>query len=262
MSAIIFDPNLYLKRIVVVGVGGTGSRVARVLARMLVDRAARGQTVPEVLLVDPDHVEAKNVGRQALFAPADIGRPKAECVGRRLNFALGTAMRWAVAPFDAAVHSNRYSGDVIVSCVDNHAARRAIAAAGGVHIGAGNHHQSGQVVIGNTREPALVLDADNWRADTTVRWLPTEALLFPDLLEPEAQPTPSPATVSCAEAVAAGDQHLLINDWVGTVVGGYLYKLLHRQPIPTYMTYIDAEIGTVIGKPISRASLESQLETT
>ena len=46
---------------------------------------------PSLVLIDPDRVEEKNIGRQALFAPADIGQPKAECVARRLNAALAVA---------------------------------------------------------------------------------------------------------------------------------------------------------------------------
>ena len=74
-------------------------------------------------------------------------------------------------------------------------------------------------------------------------YLPKEGLLFPALLEPEPpaeRPLPTPGA-SCAELVEAGYQHLLINDWIATVIGTYVYKLLHRQPIVTFATFISLD---------------------
>ena len=60
----VFDPNTHIQTIVIVGCGGTGAQVARIVARIVYDmRRARLHT-PSILLVDPDIVEEKNVGRQ------------------------------------------------------------------------------------------------------------------------------------------------------------------------------------------------------
>ena len=60
----IFDPNTHIQTVVIAGCGGTGAQVARIVARILYDmRRARLHT-PNLLLIDPDHVEEKNVGRQ------------------------------------------------------------------------------------------------------------------------------------------------------------------------------------------------------
>ncbi len=121
----VFDPNTHIQTIVIVGCGGTGAQVARIVARIVYDmRRARLHT-PGILLVDPDIVEEKNVGRQ-LFTPADaaLKLPKVEVVGRRLNMALGLDIAWCVEPFDAEKHSSRYGSQLVIGCVDNHLARR------------------------------------------------------------------------------------------------------------------------------------------
>ena len=90
-------------------------------------------------------------------------------------------------------------------------------------------------MLGNADDPALMRRFIDGR-DGKYPYLPKEGLLFPALLEPEP-PAERPlrnARRSCAELVAAGDQHLLVNDWIATVDRHYVYKLLHRQPIVTF----------------------------
>ena len=88
MSSFMYDPPYHFSRIVLVGVGGTGSQLARCLARLLYHRQQKRQHLPEVVFVDPDVVESHNVGRQ-MFTPADLGQPKAAVLARRFNMALG-----------------------------------------------------------------------------------------------------------------------------------------------------------------------------
>ena len=76
MTLYTFDPRQMIRQIVVVGLGGTGSHVARNLARLLYHRRENRQSVPDMLFVDPDIVESSNLGRQ-LFAPADLNQSKA-----------------------------------------------------------------------------------------------------------------------------------------------------------------------------------------
>lgn len=71
--------------------------------------------------------------------------------------------------------------------------------------------------------------------------------------------TPQPENLSCAELVATGEQDLLVNDWMATVVGQYVYKLLHRQPIHSFLTYINADGLGVRSLPICREELEVYL---
>ncbi len=252
----VFDPFMHLQTVTVVGLGGTGSQVARSLARIVYDmRRARLHT-PSVVFIDPDVVETKNVGRQ-LFAAGDVGQNKSRVLARRFNQALGLEIAAVDQPLNVRQHIDR-SGNLIIGCVDNHNARRELAKAEGIWLDAGNHFDSGQVCIGNTSDRENVLRYINGD-EGKYRYLPSPALLFPQLLEPEPQPTPQP-NLSCADLVARGDQHLLVNDLVACVVAGYIYKLLHRLPITTFLSYISIDGLSVRSLPICRDELLTYLQ--
>jgi tRNA A37 threonylcarbamoyladenosine dehydratase len=108
-----FNPHVYLKRISIVGVGGTGAQVARIVGRILYDMKQRRQHVPQLLLVDPDLIEAKNVGRQ-LFSHAQIGIPKAQAVSTMLNLALGLNSQYMVKLIDAK-DFDRFGSELVIS---------------------------------------------------------------------------------------------------------------------------------------------------
>lgn len=245
-----FDPHLngHDLSITVVGLGGTGSILARHVARMIWDmRQRRLQTPKSIHFVDPDVVEMKNVGRQ-MFTVADEGQHKAEVLARRFNAALGLNIHW---------HNETFKGDrrgIILGAVDNHEARKAIAeCTNAVWIDSGNHFDSGQVVIGNAHTASLVQfpDKDEWR------YLPFPSLVFPQLLEPEpAAPQPD---LSCADLMQMGEQHLLINDLMATIAAQYLYKLLHRQAIESFMTFVDSSAMSMRSIPINKENIETYL---
>lgn len=254
-----FDPNLNPKRIVLVGAGGTGTHLAMMIGRILYDRNQRNQSVPNFIIIDPDHVEAKNVGRQ-LFTVADIGQSKAAIVSRRVNFMFGLSSTYHITPLqevDFNDSSYRTHADTIVmGAVDNHEARQAIFDMNHIiWIDAGNDFDTAQVVIGNT---------DNWHQvirqstdENSLAILPVAPLLFPELLEPE----PEAPTVSCADLTAQGDQHLLVNQTVSSVAANYLYKLLHRQPVNSYATFLDLGSGAVAPRMITPDTLQAWKET-
>jgi hypothetical protein len=49
---------------------------------------------------------------------------------------------------------------------------------------------------------------------------------------------------------AAREQHLLINDWMSVATAQYIYKLLHRQPITSFATFISSDGMSVRSVPI------------
>ena len=129
----VFDPHIHIQQVVIVGVGGTGCQVARIAARMVYDMRRRRMHTPQMVLIDPDRIEEKNVGRQAVLVPAEIGEYKAAAVGRKLNLALGLDIAWITEPVNADRHFHS-SGVVVMSCVDNHLARRELSRiSGGSH---------------------------------------------------------------------------------------------------------------------------------
>ena len=253
----VFDPNVYIKTVTIVGIGGTGAQVARIVGRILYDLKRARRHVPQLVLIDPDVVEAKNVGRQ-LFAPAMIGYPKCEILGKMLNMALGLDVRWITEAVDPVKHFDRYGVNLVISCVDNHEARQAIHRVKGVGVFGGNHTHTAQVCIGNADDPDLVKRFIDGR-DGKYPYLPKEGLLFPELLEPEPpSEMPIPDTgASCADLIQRGDQHLLVNDMVAAVMGQYIFKLLHRQPIHTFLSYISiGDFPAIRSLPICRAELD------
>lgn len=252
----IFDPNTYIKTVTIVGVGGTGTSTARIVARIIYDMQRARKHAPQIILIDPDVVEEKNIGRQALFAPSDIGKFKAEVVGRRLNFALGLDIAWIPEAVDAVRHFDRYGGNLVISCVDNYEARQEIHRINGILIGSGNHDDSGQVCVGNCDDPHLIRRFMDGR-DGKYPYLPKEGLLFPELLQPETPDERPMPGVSCAELIEEGSQHLLVNDMMATVVGQYVYRLLHRQPIHSFLTYVSiGDMPASRSLPVCREELE------
>jgi hypothetical protein len=149
----------------------------------------------------------------------------------------------------------------VIGAVDNHLARRELSRVNhAVWLDTGNHYDAGQVCIGNTADPVILarhLDGKNGKFP----YLPNAALVFPQLLEPEP-PKPQPVQpLSCAELVEEGSQHLLINDWVAVVAAQYLYKLLHRAPISSFLSYLSSDGIGVRSVPIIKEELSAYLRT-
>lgn len=256
-----FDPAHEIRRLVLVGCGGTGSQLARSIARILFDMAQRGLKIPAATFVDPDHVSSGNVGRQmwtVADALADPPLNKAETLARRFNLALGLAIEWDPTSFEPDQYDDY--GTLIVGAVDNHLARRSMAAAGQLWLDCGNHFDSGQVVLGTTSDPAEVARAfercDENVGRSVLSQLPNAALLFPQLLALE-EPVDIETDLSCAELVQRGEQALLINDLVASAAAQYVYKLLHRIPVDSFITYVDAETITMSSKLITCEALST-----
>jgi tRNA A37 threonylcarbamoyladenosine dehydratase len=112
--------------IVLVGRGGTGGFLAEAICRLLIDRQA------SLSLVDPDRVERHNVTRQC-FVRSDVGRFKVEVLAERLARRFGWEVGYSVLPYDRELHAQVFADkhsrlNLLVGCVNNAAARRAIAA--------------------------------------------------------------------------------------------------------------------------------------
>ncbi|MEM2900942.1 MAG: ThiF family adenylyltransferase [Thermoplasmata archaeon] len=71
-----FKPEILNKKMLIVGVGGSGCNVALGLGRM---------GFQEIVLVDKDKVEASNFTRQVLYRVEDIGLDKARVAGKRMK---------------------------------------------------------------------------------------------------------------------------------------------------------------------------------
>ena len=109
--------RLVSQRFAVVGCGRTGSLLAAGLVRL---------GVAAVALIDPDYIDAHNLGEADLLLPADLHRPKAEALAGHLR-------KLSVAPnriqaIHAALDSPPgleavQSADIVVGCADSNGAR-------------------------------------------------------------------------------------------------------------------------------------------
>ncbi len=239
--------------IVLVGCGGTGGFLAEAVCRLLIGRPA------QLFLVDPDRVEPHNVARQA-FDRGDVGRFKAQVLAERLARRFGREVGYSVLPYDRELHAQVFGNahsrlNLLLGCVDNAAARRAIAATlddRPWHYGysqpampvwwldCGNGRNSGQVLLGNTTRPEGLRGAF-LSASGVCRALPAPSLQRPDLLEAPPEPRPTP---DCAEAVASGDQGPTINQAVAAFAACYVEKLL-AGTCCWMASYFDLDDGTL-----------------
>ena len=181
-----FDPPHHLKTVTLVGLGGTGSALARLLARIIYDMKRARLHLPQVRFIDPDKVELKNCGRQT-FCVADVGYNKAEILARRFNLGLGLDISWIAQPVDADKHFQE-SGNLVVGAVDNHIARSELAKVNGLWLDCGNHFSSGQVILGNTDDwqvqdhlPYPAQQTEGWNARAKLLTQTAASLAFNDL---------------------------------------------------------------------------------
>jgi len=106
----------------VAGVGALGCGVAGHLA---------GAGIGALILADPDTVELGNLHRQALYATPDVGRPKVEAAGERLQ-AIHPELKLTLLQEkleEARAFELAGQADVVVDCTDTFESRYAINAA-------------------------------------------------------------------------------------------------------------------------------------
>jgi molybdopterin/thiamine biosynthesis adenylyltransferase len=194
-------------RVVVVGVGGTGSIVAQQLAHL---------GVGNLLIIDPDTVEETNLNRVVGARPADVGRPKVD-VSRDMVVGIHPeakveALRADVR--DRSIARRVLDADVFFLCTDSHGSRAVLAQVAyqyllpgfdvgvAIYAGAGGiTHVSGRVQMLAPGLPCLlccgVLDSEAVRRD-----LLTEEARAADRYIIGA-PTPQPAVVSINGAASS-----------------------------------------------------------
>lgn len=225
-------------RVALAGCGGNGSQMLTGLARLNHAMRALGHPGLRVEAFDPDRVSEANVGRQ-LFAPVDVGLPKASVLVHRLNAYFG--LDW-VAHVDRMEHWNPFGieggFDLVVSCVDSRAARVAIdrkrpAVRDGARpywLDLGNREADGQVVLGQW---PIGDEPDTPR-------LPTVLELFPEMRDLR---TPEDDAPSCGLAEALERQELFINQAVVTQALAILWTLFRFGRISWHGAFVNLRTG-------------------
>ncbi len=259
----VYDPHIHIKEVILVGTGGTGAQIARCLARLAYDMGRARLFVPAIRFIDPDTVDEGNIGRQ-LFSYGDLGKNKAHVLAARFNAALGLNISAVDQPFDAQRHVKHAPSTLLVGAVDNELARRELACAqGALWLDNGNHHNAGQVILGDLGDLDLMLQHIDGK-DGVYPHLPNAALLFPQLLEPEKSSESEQAMqdvgLSCAALVATGGQGIFVNDLIAAIAAQHIWRILYRQPIHTFASFVDGDTLSVRSLPVCRDELLPYLE--
>jgi PRTRC genetic system ThiF family protein len=222
-------------KVLLVGAGGTGSRVLERLVCLHLALIAKGHPAGiDVTLVDDDTVSKANVGRQAFYI-GDVGRAKADVLINRANMALNGAS-WRSVVNRISTKDSLADFDVVIGAVDNRAARLAIlrgleAASGGVRywLDLGNRSNDGQAILGEVTSAKL-------KKDNLMR-LPHVGELYPDLIDPSAETDDD--TPSCSLAEALEKQSLFINPTVADMAMNILWLLFTQGYIEHHGVFVN-----------------------
>lgn len=239
--------------IALIGCGGTGSHIAQSLARLASHCESTNGPEIQLVFVDGDTVEAKNVGRQ-LFAASDVGRNKAQTLAARFGAVFGLTIVAFPHMLQASTHiANPYRYGILIGAVDSAAGRRAIAAQLGTYnwklwIDCGNHEHSGQVVCGNTLAQTHMQAAVSMGMCAK---LPAASLVYPELLKD----TPTRPREDCAAQMEDNAQSLMVNQMMAGVASQYLYQLLVARRLTTFHTTVDLHSLSMRSMPITAAGL-------
>ena len=254
----ILLPPTPIVRILLVGVGGTGSWLALSLGRLAYHARQKGISF-HLTFVDPDRIEMRNTGRQ-VYCLSEMGLKKAETMAWRLNLALGLDITAISAPFTLAIGRTWYTpqapegSQLIVGAVDNHWARRVMAEfvtemRGRVWwLDGGNAKSNGQILIGNLAEKK------QFQVDEMglCRGLPLPSLQEPGLLEPD--PTPQP--LACAEMAEREEQSLLVNAQVAAIAGQYVADFSLKRRLDQCATYFNLEPPVMVSHRLTESRVE------
>ncbi len=231
--------------VLVVGAGGSGSKLTVGLKNLHGALLALGHPGFQVALVDGDTVSTSNLVRQS-FYPSDVGLNKATVLINRINISCG--LGWEAYPhYLEADNLRRSNADLVLSCVDSRLARatlkREIDTYGGViyHLDLGNTRDTGQMVLG------CPLNRYNPHKKDRLR---TAFELLPELTDTTL---PEDDTPSCSTMEALEKQDLFVNDTLVTSALALLWRLLRHGEIEHHGSFVDLKTGSVRPLPIDPA---------
>ena len=254
-----------IRRIILVGVGGTGSYLAQGLAKLI----AGYRLQVEVVLADPDTVEEKNCARQN-FHHYEIGENKAGALAYRLNqqyglnfagsacrgeellaFAANGSTRPSSSAFVAGKSKNNDMSRLIITCVDTIAARKHYKGAG-PWLDLGNGLETGQALYGTTAETKDIRDeALFWDNRPSVGHLPSPWLLTGMAKLKDSRKK----TTGCADTPFA-EQGIFTNEWAASAGLTILHQLLVKGTVTTPAIYFDSAKGRMSPEYITRDYLK------
>lgn len=264
-NMINYQPSFLFNKIVIVGCGGTGSRLVPMVAQFV--KSLPYIINPIIYLVDGDVVEEKNLQRQN-FISSDVGKPKAAVLAARYS----KAYNIPIVPVNRMIDKDFFSSRVkqedpmlqtllgeiynqrilLILCVDSVAGRKFIVSnwaktnsLASVVLDAGNENDFGQIKLSSlslssvpdeilTQLKALVseLGDDRMLTDISISSpLPDFSYFFD--MEPPA------SALSCADL----DQTMAINCLMATYLFSVVQNIFYAKPIPFHRLNISLTHG-------------------
>ncbi|WP_010545919.1 PRTRC system ThiF family protein [Sphingomonas elodea] len=236
-------------KLLLVGCGGNGAQILMGLASLDTALRAISSRSLDVTVVDDDTVSEANLGRQPFYR-CDLGASKARTLVERINLAHG--LDWKAVHGRAPDSVDVQAFDLLITCVDTAAARRAIGVALTSEpdpfrsrkppiywMDLGNRATDGQFLIGCPKRS----DKDDPRR------LPTVLEHFPELADDTITEDDAP---SCSVAEALEKQSLFVNRVVASHALALLFDLLGRGSIGHAGGFINLSTGQVVPMPLPR----------
>lgn len=231
--------------VLLVGCGGNGAQMLMGLASLDTALRAISSRSLHVVTVDDDLVTEANLGRQPFYR-CDLGNSKARTLTERVNLAHG--LDWQAVHGRAPDAVGVEDIDLLITCVDTAAARRAL----GQALAAAENTPA--------RWPAYWLDLGNRATDGQFligcpkfgsaggpQRLPTVLEYFPELADESVAEDDAP---SCSVAEALERQSLFINRVVASHALALLFDLLGRGSIGHAGAFINLASGQAVPIPL------------
>ena len=258
-----WTPNFVPNKIFVFGCGGTGSRVVPLVAQFM--KSCAWIVQPEVILVDFDIVEEKNLTRQN-FIPQDIGKNKAVVLANRYSKAFNITItaitskvtrspsnrneEIALKTFEEQLATNEMRNNIFILCVDSPNARREIVRAimaycskspNNIVIDAGNENDFGQVTVTSINgldissyERELLGKLENHIPVTMdLKYIPIDPAYFDDMA--------TVSTPSCAEL----DQTMAINTLMAVNIFGIVQNIYYVKSLSFFRIDVSMQYGSI-----------------
>lgn len=220
--------------VMLVGCGGNGAQMLMGLASLDTALRAISSRSLQVTVVDHDIVTEANLGRQPFYR-CDLGNSKARTLTERINLAHGLAWRAVHGRAPDAIGVENV--DLLITCVDTAAARRALGTAvreisrpPRYWMDLGNRATDGQFLIGCPARGGA----------NDVNRLPTVLEYFPELNDESAKEDDAP---SCSVAEALERQSLFVNRVISSHSLALLFDLLGRGSIGHAGAFINLASG-------------------
>ena len=253
-----YRPNFVPNKILIIGCGGTGSRLVPLLAQFI--KTCAWVLNPEITLVDDDIVEEKNLFRQNFISP-DVGRPKAEVLANRysraFNINISAIQERINNPNTTSilktssikeVISSHNKNSIIILCVDSPQARRDILDTLLLYnvghqnnvllLDSGNENDFGQVSISTLCVPRTVdnsilnLLPNSIPGDIELPGVPIDFSYFTGMQETN--------TPSCADL----DQTMAINVMMAVTIFGIIQNFYYTKPLLYHRINISLSHGS------------------